>query len=178
MQPQQAKFLAFHVHHSRDSEAYRQLYKAYRDVILRLLASKLPRQEDVDEIASEVFLKGWEYMTANVVEYPQALFIKIARNHVADFYRKGHQELIEPLTDALVDTIASPRSLREDTETHERMTETLARIRRLKEEYRDVIRLRFIEQRSIEEVANILGKTQNGIHVLIHRARSALKKIM
>ena len=59
MQPIQSKFLAFRIFHARDAEAYRQLYREYRSKIHRFLAMKLPRHEDADEAASEVFLRGW-----------------------------------------------------------------------------------------------------------------------
>lgn len=178
MQAIHAKFLAFRVFRSRDGEAYRQLYRTYQDPIVRFLAFKLPRREDVDEVTSEVFLRGWEYMTSNVVQNPQALFYKIAHNLVANFYRDQAGKKHEELTDVMLDTIPSGTSLVGDIEAKEGFAELLEKISAIKEEYRQVIILRYIEEQSIEEIAAILGKTANNVRVLLFRAKNAIKKIL
>ena len=48
----------------------------------------------------------------------------------------------------------------------------------LKEEYREVIIMRFINDLTLEEIADISGKKIGNIRVLIHRALSALKTLV
>ena len=48
----------------------------------------------------------------------------------------------------------------------------------LKDEYREIIVLRFMEDFSIGEIADILDKTRGNVRVLIFRALNALRDLM
>lgn len=178
MQRTHAKFLAFRVFRARDGEAYRQLYQEYRDAVYRFLALKLPRHEDVDEVGSDVFLRGWEYMTSNMVEYPQALFYKIAENLIAAFYQQRARRPQEALTDAMEETIPGQTSLAEEVAAADGMAKLLEKIDQLKDEYRQVLLLKYVDELSVEEIAVQLGKTANNVRVILFRARESIKKIL
>jgi len=48
----------------------------------------------------------------------------------------------------------------------------------LKEEYREIIILRYIEDLSITEIAKIIDKTNGNVRTLTHRALNELKLIL
>jgi len=48
----------------------------------------------------------------------------------------------------------------------------------LKEEYREVIIMKFINDLSLEEIADISGKTKGNVRVLLHRALNALRELV
>lgn len=175
MQRTKQQFLAFRVYRFRDADAYQVLYREFVEPIERHLSLKLPRREDVDELTSEVFLRGWEYMTANTVEYPQAFFFRIAGNLVANFYRDAKPT--EVLTDALASRLPSAESLADDVAAKEALESILEKISRLNDAYQLVLRLRFIEERTVEEIARALGKTTTNIRVTLYRAKRAFQKL-
>lgn len=177
MQPTKAKFLAFRVYRSRDGEAYRALYKEYREGIRRYLALKLPNTE-VDEAVSEVMLRGWEYMTANMVEHPRALFHKIAQNVIAAFYQQRERRPQEALTQEVVEGIPTEGSFVDQLVADEGLKELLRKINTLKDEYRDALLLKYVHELSVEEIALKLEKTPNNIRVILFRAREAIKKLL
>ncbi len=49
--------------------------------------------------------------------------------------------------------------------------------KKLKKEFREVLVLKYIEDLSILEIANVLGKTQSNIKILLFRARNQLEKV-
>ena len=51
-------------------------------------------------------------------------------------------------------------------------------LRRLKDEYREVIILRYLEELSIPEIATVLSKSKGSVRVLIHRALKVVKEII
>jgi RNA polymerase sigma-70 factor (ECF subfamily) len=51
-------------------------------------------------------------------------------------------------------------------------------IDRLPESYRVVLMLRDIEERDTREAARLLGTTENGVKVRLHRARQALRTLL
>lgn len=175
MLPSQQKYLAFRIYRARDPEAYRLLYRACVRGVHRFLALKLPREEDVDELSSEVFLRGWEYMTAHMVDSPRAFFMRIAHNLVVDFYRKSDRTVA--LSEEIIETLAEPTSLAETIAKKEEATELVEKMRGLREEYREVLTLKYFSEMSVLEIAEALQRTPNAIRILIFRALRALKKL-
>src|SRR3989339_581042 len=148
------KFLTFRVYRHRDASAYGQLYDLHADRIRRFLVFKVPRREDADELTSEVFLRGWEYMTTSSVENSNAFFFRIARNLVADFYRKykptesiEHAEHVA-ITSSLADVVA----------TKVESEQLLEKLRTLKEEYREVLVMKYLSEMNVGEIASALEK--------------------
>ncbi len=170
------KYLADRVFTARDGQAYGELYNLYADRIRRFLFFKLPRQEDAEDLLHETFLRAWEYMTASAVEDVNALLFRIARNLVADFYRKKRPDaLTDDVAEALVDPTPEPGERIDAAKEHDR---ALAALRQLKGEYQEVLVMRYLSEMDIEEIAHALTKTPNNIRVLLHRATASLKKYL
>ncbi|PIX62201.1 hypothetical protein CO057_03380 [Candidatus Uhrbacteria bacterium CG_4_9_14_0_2_um_filter_41_50] len=168
------KFLLFRVYRFRDTEAYGQLYDFYVIKIRRFISFRIPSSEEAEELTSEVFLRGWEYATASIVKNPGALFYRIAKYVVADFYRSRMQET--GLDEAA--EIASPEKLiSEKLEIKDDSQRLISQLKNLKEEYRDVLVMKYLDEMSIGEIAESLEKTSNNVRVLLHRAKNALKEI-
>ena len=51
-------------------------------------------------------------------------------------------------------------------------------LKEIKDEYQEIIILRFVEEFEIEEIANITGKSKGSVRVLSHRALKSLEKVM
>lgn len=168
------KFLSYRVHRHQDSTAYGEIFDLYADRIRRFLAFKLPRNEDADELTSEVFLRGWEYMTSGAVNNLNAFFFRIARNLVADFYRK--YKATEELSYA--SDKDTGQSVSEDVATKLESDELINSLRGIKDEYREILVMRYLSEMEVGEIASALEKTSNGVRVLLHRAKKALQEKM
>ncbi len=166
------KFLSFRVYRHRDRAAFGEIYDLFADRIRRFLVFKLPRVEDADELTSEVFLRGWEYMTTGPVNNMNAFFFRIARNLVADFYRK--YKMTEEIDTA--EQKDSGVSLEAGVATKIAGDELLEQLKTLKDEYREVLVMRYLSEMEVGEIASALEKTPNSIRVLLHRAKKALQE--
>ena len=60
----------------------------------------------------------------------------------------------------------------------EAIAAVMSSLARLTDEQRDVVRLRFLESRSVAEVAAKLGKSEAAIHMACHRGLKALRELM
>lgn len=168
------KFLLFRVYKYRDTGAYGELYDFYISRIRRFITFRVPRAEDAEELASEVFLRAWEYATSSMVMNPGALFYRIARNLIADYYRQrkletGIDEIAEP---------ADPDEIEERISDDQDKEKLLKYIKSLKEEYRDVLIMRYLDEMSISEISEALEKTNGSIRVTLHRAKKALQQLV
>lgn len=165
--------LAFRVRHFRDAKAFDALYSEFGGQLHRYISHKVPRAEDAEELTAELFLRCWEYMTTSNVDHVQAFFYQVARNLIADFYRRRKPQ--ESLNERDADVVGHD-SLESEVEGKLQMEKLVRALARLKPEYKEVISLRFFSQLSIDEIALILQKSTNSVRVLIHRAKQALKK--
>lgn len=168
-------FLMFRVYRFQDTKAYSELYDFYAARVRRYIFYKVPRPEDADELTADVFLRGWEYATANKVEQAGSFFYRIARNVIADFYRK-HQEVAE-LNEAKDVPHAHGQTVAEAAMQEEETSQVLQAMKRLKEEYREVLMMRYLDEMSIKEIALALDKTTINVRVLLHRAKKALQEL-
>jgi RNA polymerase sigma-70 factor (ECF subfamily) len=168
---QRDKFLLFRVFRFRDTAAYGELYNFYVSRIRRFIAFRVSVGEDAEELAAEVFLRGWEYATSSLVNNPAALFYRIARNVIADHYRKRKIEVgVEE-----AQNVPDGHDLVEDLSNDQDQKKLISLIREMKDEYKDVLIMRYLDELSISEIAQSLEKTTGSVRVLLHRAKKALK---
>lgn len=166
-----------------DREAFIKAYDDFADDLYRFAYFKLGSEEEAKDLVSVIFLKTWNYIQTNSLKDSKtlrALLYKIARNAIIDHYRdKGLSSSIS-LEDA-------PQALEvpDDSQNQEDLIDQKAdlelireKLMLLKDEYREVIIWRFIEDLSMDEIANITGKKKGNIRVLLHRALTALKELL
>ncbi len=170
------KKLLYKIQTQKDPEAFGKLYDLYIEKIYRFIYLKLSSKEEAEDVASEVFLKAWHYLidpSKESVKHFSGLVYKIARNSVIDVYRKRSKtkELpIEVAADTLVtDDILSQVEQKQEFEL------ILKSLHKLKNQYQELIVFRYIDELSISEIADILGKKQTAVRVSLHRAIKILK---
>jgi len=169
------KVLEFQVK-KQDPEAFGRFYDAYVARIYRFIFFKVNSESDAQDLTSDVFLKLWHYIKeGKEIKNLNALVYMIARNAVIDFYRQKQRQQDKelPLDDsASTEPALSPLSEHINRSLMENVQQGLYN---LKDEYREVIVLHYLDQLSISEIASILNKSKGSVRVLLHRALSALK---
>ena len=177
MQSLTEKYLLFKAKSFNDADAYGQIYDRYIQRIYRFIFFKVGNQADAEDISSEAFLKVWQYIKeGQPIKNLNALLYSVARNLVIDYYRSQvkKREFEEPLsTDA-----KSAAGIAEAMDMKTDGGKILKALKSLKDEYNEVIVLRFFDELSTGETAKIIGKSQNNTRVLVHRALGALKKTL
>ncbi|HCC22913.1 TPA: hypothetical protein DF272_01905 [Candidatus Falkowbacteria bacterium] len=174
------KYLLYKVRYQHDAGAYGLLYDAYVDKIFRFVLYKVSSVEDAEDITAEVFLKSWQFIrtTNKRVSNLNALLYRIARNAVIDYYRqKKRQDL--PLTDEdQYRDIVDSRDVERDIDLKLEVKNIERALDRIKDDYREVIILRYVEDMSINEIASIINKSKSNVRVLLHRAIKRIQEIL
>lgn len=159
-----------------DPEALRTLHDRLYEPVYRYVHFKVSDPQASEDLTSEVFLRMLEALrrdrTWNTT--PDAWIFGIARNVVADHYRKIGRRAEVALDERLaMPDEQSPTQLVIDTEQHQALAQAMTS---LTDEQRDVILLRFMEGLSIDDVAEAIGKTPGAVKGLQHRALRALSE--
>lgn len=169
---------------SKDEEAFIEAYDLYTDKIFRFVYFKIGNIEEAQDLTSLIFLKAWNYIRSNAIsDYKtlKSLIYKIARNSIVDYYREKSARAVTTMSgegEELENKIDEDQDLLKRAELTFDLAVVEKKLMELKDEYREIIVLRFIEEFSIKEIAKILDKSNVNTRVLIYRALKALKKIM
>lgn len=174
------KILLYKVITKADSVAYGKLYDLYVAKIYRFIFLKVRTKEDAEDITNEVFLKTWQHITKNkedteAIRSFSGLIYKIARNLIVDHYRKISRKKENQF--GLLENLTETRDLLKQVEINQDMARTFQLLRKLKQEYQEVVLLRYTEELSIKEISDILGKRPTAIRVTLHRALKKLKQL-
>jgi RNA polymerase sigma-70 factor, ECF subfamily len=132
----------------------------------------------IDDVASEVFMKVYKNLHQYDGKYALSSWIyRIATNHVLDQYRR--QGKARPVA---LEDIAEPRDPRMNVAGEAELTERDALVRnavlQLPEEYSRVLVLKHFEDRSVEEIAQILDMPEGTVKIRLMRGRQRLGKLL
>jgi len=172
---------------ARGSEAaFRELVERFERPVYALVVRIVRRSELAEELAQEAFVKAWRALGRFDPErkFSSWLF-KIAHNVALDQLRRrgpATESLDAPLGDD-----ESPRPLPADPRAEDPLARTTFRaagraleaaMSELRPEYREILTLRFAEELSYEEIAEVTGAPLGTVKVHLHRARQELAKRM
>jgi len=168
---------------SHDKEAFVKAYDENVKDIHRFVYFKIGKKEEADDLTSMIFLKAWNHIQNNTLEDAKtlrALLYKIARNAIIDHYRDSGNKLSASLDDEKnpLEIVAEGKDQQEIMDNTANLELIKSKLPLLKDEYREVIILKFINDLSLEEIADITGKTKGNIRVILHRALNALRELV
>jgi RNA polymerase sigma-70 factor, ECF subfamily len=171
------KKLLYQLYTKRDPEAYAQLYDLYVKRIYRFVYFKVSSHEEAEDVTSEVFLKAWNFIQENPeVKSFSGLLYRIARNSIIDLYRA---KAAKPETRMNEDTdVGDGGRWYADVSNKMETEKILQVVKKLKQEYQEVIILKYIDELDIDEIVEITGKGKIAVRVTLHRALKKLKDLL
>ncbi len=160
-----------------DSEAFGTIYKLYFNAIFRFIYYRTSHQETAEDLTEQVFSKAWVSLPRLQGDRTklQGWLYQIARNAVIDNFRKNKEviglEAIESLPSYEATALETLEVLGDKKVLLEAISE-------LSVEQQAVIKLRFLEDFDIEEIANLLGKSAGNVRIIQYRALKVLRSIL
>ena len=136
-------------------------------------------EEDTRDLLQEVFIKIYQKLN----EYSETLKFsswayRVAHNHVIDYFRKMSSR---PRTNTLLDhewekIIHAGIGIEKDITDKDCVEKIKKCIRNMPMAYREILILRFIEDKEYEEIMDILKKPKGTVATLIRRGKELLAK--
>lgn len=162
-----------HALRSGCADAVEYWFKQYRRPISQFVASKISSDKDVDELVQEIFINCLKHLPLFRGESGILTWMHgIARHEVADYYRKRYaKKAIKslPLTDLL------PSHQTHDA--HEVAEKVKLVISQLKVEQRELLLLKYVDGKKVEEIAEELGRSIKAIESDLFRARKNFREL-
>lgn len=171
------KILLYKLQTKQDPEAFAALYDKYVKQIYRFVYFKVRGREEAEDITSEVFLKAWNYLQEQPeVKSFSGLLYRIARNCIIDLYRAKAakpEHLLSPEFE-----VGDSGKWYADVTMKAEAATVVQGLKKLKQEYQEVITLKYVDELDIDEIAEITGKGKIATRVTLHRALKKLKALM
>ena len=162
----------------RLEKIFEKAYAENADSLFRFALYRVSDKEQAIDIVEDAYLRFWQTLQKEPVEEPRALLYKISRNLVIDWYKKkksiplqsfpGEFENGETYMDMFEGNLTGVDVLLEARLAIEKIA-TLEPI------YREAVYLRYVEELTPKEIAEILGESANVISVRINRGANLLK---
>lgn len=146
------------------------LYDKYFDDVYRYVFFKTGSKWDTDDLVSEIFRKAYENF-AKINSNQKAWLFTIARNTVADFYRKKR----EVAAGDDLDQLAYPGSFEDDLVKKDEMNCLKKSLNHLSKEELEIINLKYFSALKHAEIAALTGKTEDGVKMKSFRILNKLK---
>ena len=167
-----------------DPEAFAQLVRLYEKKVLALTNRMCRNASDAEEAAQEAFLAAWQGLPSFRGDASFSTWLyRLASNACVDLLRREnrHRDAAGPslndeeLNIDVTDTAPTPQEAAERTELREQIEAGLAA---LPDEYRSVLVLREMHQRSYDEIADILSLDVGTVKSRISRGRKKLRNFL
>jgi len=161
-----------------DDEAFEHLFDRYRDAIRRLFVQRLGGEaDDADDLLQETFIKVYLNLHRYDDGYTFGQWLyTIARNTFIDFSRKRQSDL--SIDERFSSPAATTPTPEESIINSQQRTQIERYLDALPEQYKQLFRLRFMDEYSYEEIAEKLHLPMGTVKTQIHRARERMCRMI
>ena len=160
-----------------DFDAFAELYRRYLCPVYRFVRSQCPDEPTAEDITAQVFFKAISSASSFRGEGSyKAWIFRIAHNSVWS-WRNGRARSVIAVEEVpeTVDPTPSPAA---QAITKEGRGQVWRKVAELPPAQREVVALRYLQDLTVEEIAEITDRSRGAVRILLHRARSKLRSTM
>lgn len=158
-------------------EAYAELMERYQPKMEKYIGGILWwSREEVDDLVSEILVRAYENMRGFRPGWKFSSWIyRIGHNLTVDWLKKqkGNKSWEIEENNVAMEESGEPEAVAVSQEREERVKRLMGK---LETKYREVVWLYYFEDKSYEEIADILETTVSNVGVRLKRAKDFLKK--
>lgn len=171
---------------SGDQRAYQRLRQKYEAVVHHIIKKMVHNREELEDLTQETFIKAFQSLASFKAEYAFSTWLyRIATNNCIDYIRRKKLQTLSidrqieseesDYSIELPDTSYTPDRQLIEAQKRKLIEQAIAS---LPPKYREVIRLRHMEEKDYQEIADELGIPLGTVKAHIFRARELLYKYM
>ncbi|UPA22104.1 RNA polymerase sigma factor [Candidatus Peribacteria bacterium] len=151
-------------------------YDAYADAIFRHCYFRAFDRERGKDLMQETFMRMWGYLSkGGEVQNMRAFLYRIANNLLADEARKKKEMSLDKLQEDGFDPGLDETPIMQSKIEHSRVMRSLTH---LDDNYREMIVMRYVNELSPSEIAEVTGESANTVSVRIYRGLKQLRSCL
>lgn len=171
----------------KDQRAYTELMGRYKDSVYFMLLKMVNNSDDAEDLTIETFSKAFKRLDQYTPQYAFSTWLfKIASNHSIDFIRKKRIKAVsidqgfsnedgESFVIPVKEDSLDPEESMQKDERVQRMRDV---VDKLKPRYKRLVELRYFEEKSYEEISEILELPLGTVKAQLFRARDFMFDLM
>lgn len=166
-----------------DQQAFTYVLNHYWNEVYGFMLKRTENETDTEDIVIETFAKAFDRIVTYNPEFQfNTWLIAIAKNVHVDMLRKRRRALFLDISNddehPAYDVADSEPSAEDQLITSENLSSLLACIKQLKPHYQEVIQLRYFQELSYQEIADVLQEPLTNVKVKLLRARKLLAEVI
>ena len=153
-----------------------QAYNEFVDAIFRHIYFRIFNRDLAKDLTQETFTRTWQYLSkGHEVNSLKSFLYKVANNLVIDEYRKRKEFSLDALQSKGFDVENhDAEKIVSDVENKN----VLRAVKKLSKDHQEIILMRYVNDLSIKEIAEIIGQSENVVSVRLNRGLKEVRKLL
>lgn len=173
--------------HQKDEQAYAMLMQSYKKPVYHMILKMVRNVDDAEDLTIEAFAKAFKNLHKFKKDYTFSTWLfRIATNNTIDFIRKKKLEttsLSSSYTDdngttVSIDLPDKELNPQEKAIKSQKIELIQLFVTKLPAKYQRLVRLRYFDELSYDEIAQELGAPLGTVKAQLHRARELLSDLV
>ncbi|WP_299437793.1 RNA polymerase sigma factor [uncultured Aquimarina sp.] len=163
-----------------EANAFSTLVERYQNLVYTVVYRMIRNKEEAEEVAQDTFIKAYKSLSNYRGEAKFSTWLyTIAYRKSLDAIKKNKRfvstELIEEISEGEVGIVDNALSYLQDKERKQIISDSILK---LPEEEAAIVTLYYFEEKSVKEIKEIVGLTEDNIKIKLYRSRKKLYSIL
>lgn len=168
---------------SAQEDAFYILMQRYEEKLFRYIKRKIGfNQENAEDVLQETFVKTYR----NINSFDSSLkfsswIYRIAHNESISYWRKhkktNNDVSLDKEENGLIHVLSGDESSDDEVMANEQREKIKRALSHMPENYREVLELRYLDEKSYEEISDILQKPVGTVSAMINRAKKKFRDV-
>ena len=161
-----------------NDQEFTNLVRQYSKLIFTVCQRFVKDYQEAENLTQDTFLTAYRAIDSFVGNNYKPWLVRIAANKCKDYLKSAYFRTTEPTEQETLEQVRDDRAIYEDVEAAERISLVRRACDQLPDPYREVAVLRFIKDRSFDEIARRLDRPLKTVQTQGYRARGKLRKLL
>lgn len=153
---------------AQQEKKFAEAFNQYSDALFRHSFFRVSNRQVSIDLVQDAFTKTWmQIVKGEDIANLQAYLYHVLNNLIIDYYRKKKSVSLDALSDDGFDPAGSGEAEIIANAEHNQLMKNLEM---LPERDREVVVMRYVDGLPVKNIAELLGESENGVSVRLHRA--------